>query len=389
MRRSAICIALGLLFTRGGTAMAGDPPWAPSCAPPPCASPYQYPWAPNAAPGTTAPGAIPGVTPGITGTPSAPNQQGTNAQQPSTDAFAQAPPAGGEGAQTALPQMIGDLGISGSTLQFVTSTRTITTRNAFGLTVTRTVTTRTPIHVPIASRGIFKISDDESPRPQDRVFFSYNYFADVSTPGSPLSQVHVETVGFEKTFLDGAGSFGFRAPVVQQSGDFGSDDIGDVSFIFKYALYDDRQTGNLFSAGLVVTAPTGRSIDLYDGPDIHSTLIQPYIGAIWALDRFYMNGFAEAVIATDSRDVSFGALDVGMGYRVSDYFIPTFEAHVNTSFNHHGIDNDPIGFADSVILTSGFHTLIGRAILTVGVAVPVTGPRLEDVEAIVQFNYRF
>jgi hypothetical protein len=332
---------------------------------------------------------MPGLTPG---TPGADQQQGAASQPPSTDAFAQAPPAGGEGAQTALPNMIGDLGISGSTLQFITSTRTVTTTSGFGVSrtvTTRQITTRTPVHVPIVSRGLFKISEDESPRPQDRVFIDYNYFADVSLPGSPQSQVHFETFGFEKTLFDGAASFGIRVPYIQQSGPFGSDDVGDISFILKYALYDDRQTGNLISGGLVVTAPTGQSIDLYDGSSIHSTLLQPYLGAIWAVDRFYMNGFAEVVIPTDSRDVAFGAVDVGMGYRIADYFIPTFEAHVNTSFNHHGIENDPIGFADSVVLTSGFHSIIGRAVFTAGVAVPVSGPRLEDVEAIVQLNFRF
>jgi hypothetical protein len=379
-------IALGLLLTRGGMTFAGGPPGSPSCPPPPCATPYQYPSAvPGTAPGM--PGTIPGTTPTTPGAAAQPPAM--TAQPPSTDAFAQAPPAGGEAAQSALPNMIGDLGISSSTLQFITSTQTVTSINSFGQSVTRTVTTRTPIHVPIVSRGIFKISDDESPRPQDRVYIGYNYFADVSIPGSPTSQVHVETFGFEKTLFDGAASFGIRVPVIQQSGDFGSDDVGDLSFILKYALYDDRQTGNLFSAGLVVTAPTGRSIDLADGTDIHSTLIQPYVGAIWTADRFYLNGFAEVVVPTNARDVTFGALDIGMGYRLADYFIPTFETHVNTSFNHHGIENDPIGFSDSVILTGGFHSIIGRAIFTAGVAVPVTGPRLEDVEAIVQFNFRF
>jgi hypothetical protein len=117
--------------------------------------------------------------------------------------------------------------------------------------------------------------------------------------------------------------------------------------------------------------------------------LQPYLGWIWASDRFYTLGFAEVVVPTDSRDVTFGAVDTGIGYRVSDLFIPTFEAHVNSSFNHHGLENAPIGFSDSVVLTSGFHSLIGRALFTVGVAVPVAGPRVFDVEAIAQFNFRF
>jgi hypothetical protein len=312
-----------------------------------------------------------------------------NGQAPSTDAFGQAPPAGAEAARTGLPNMIGDLGIYGTSMNFITTTQTISTRNSFGQTVTRTVTNRQVVHVPITTRGSFKISEDESPRPQDRIYIDYNYFADVSTPGVNQFQVHRETFGFEKTFLDGSASFGVRVPIIEQGGQFGSDDLGDLSFILKYAFYDDRETGNLLSAGFVVTVPTGPSISLEDGSDLRSTLLQPYLGYIWTADRFYTLGFAEIVIPTDMRDVTFGAIDTGIGYRVSDWFIPTFEAHLNTAFNHRGFDTSPIGFADSVVLTGGFHSQIGRAIFTLGVGVPVTGPRLEDVEAIVQFNYRF
>ena len=327
---------------------------------------------------------MPGSTPTTPGGNANQTPQ-TTGQQPGTDAFAQSPPAGGESAQTALPSMIGDLGISGSVLNFVTSTSTITSPNG----VTRTVTTRRPVYVPIASRGSFKISENESPRPQDRFFIGYNYFADVSTPGVSQFQVHRETFGFEKTFLDGSASFGMRVPVIEQGGSFGTDDVGDLSFIAKYAFYDDRATGNLLSGGLVVTAPTGQSITLADGSSLHSTLLQPYVGYIWTADRFYSLGFAEVVVPTDSRDVTFGAIDTGIGYRVSDLFIPTFEAHVNTAFNHRGLENAPIGFADSVVLTGGFHSEIGRALFTLGLAVPVTGPRVYDVEAIAQFNFRF
>jgi hypothetical protein len=339
------------------------------------------------------------------------------AQQPSTDAFAQAPPSGGEAGGSALPQMIGDLGIYGSALQFVpstqvlsrqvTSTQTVvtpiittissgfisttftTTTVTVSRTVTSTVVTRRAVHVPIVSRGAFKISEDESPRPQDRVFIGYNYFADVSVPGVNTFQVHRETFGFEKAFLDGNASFGMRVPVIQAGGEFGFDDVGDLTFIGKYAFYNDRETGNLLSAGLAVTAPTGNSILLADGTTLHSTLLQPYVGWIWRADRFYSLGFGSVVVPTDSRDVTFGAFDAGFGYLVTNWLAPTFEAHVNTAFNHRGFEGDPIGFADNVVLTGGFHSFIGRSILTAGVAVPVTGPRIYDVEAIVQFNFRF
>src|SRR5262249_45873462 len=53
----------------------------------------------------------------------------------------------------------------------------------------------------------YKIADDESPRPVDRIIFNYNYYNDVNgafnnglNPGVGRTDVHAETFGFEKTF---------------------------------------------------------------------------------------------------------------------------------------------------------------------------------------------
>ena len=102
MRRLAVLVAIGVLTFQSGRVSAGGPPWQPGCAPPPCATPG---WAP----GTVPPSATgPGTTPGMTADQSA--------QPPSTDSFAQAPPAGGESVASALPNMVGDLGIYGNTV---------------------------------------------------------------------------------------------------------------------------------------------------------------------------------------------------------------------------------------------------------------------------------
>ena len=42
-------------------------------------------------------------------------------------------------------------------------------------------------------------------------------------------------------------------------------DFGDLSVVLKYAFINDRHTGNVLSGGLVITAPTGPSIDTIDG----------------------------------------------------------------------------------------------------------------------------
>lgn len=65
--------------------------------------------------------------------------------------------------------------------------------------------------------------------------------------------------------------------------------------------------------------------------------------------------------------------------------VPTFEVHGNFPLNHNG---DPI--SDSVDFTGGVHVDFAcGARLTVGMVLPVTGPKPFDFETVAQFNFRF
>jgi len=125
--------------------------------------------------------------------------------------------------------------------------------------------------VPSASHE-FKISDNESPRPQDRFFSSFNFFNNVEgaankSLGGDAGTINVyrQIIGFEKTFLDGNASVGIRLPfnlldasnsgTAGLGGTFG--DIGDLTLILKALLWEDREMGFLISAGVAVTVPTG------------------------------------------------------------------------------------------------------------------------------------
>ena len=139
-----------------------------------------------------------------------------------------------------------------------------------------------------------KISEDQSPRPQDRVYCMFNYFQGVNDQvnqrlRAPIgyTQVFRYIGGFEKTFLDGQGSIGFRQPLdtvtansslPRQFGNFGgtSTAVGDLEIIVKYILLEDRQSGSLLSGGLDVTAPTGpgrfAGFNSVRQPDAHHVL---------------------------------------------------------------------------------------------------------------------
>jgi hypothetical protein len=260
-------------------------------------------------------------------------------------------------------------------------------------------------------RGAFKISDNESPRPRDRVFSDYQYFRIKSRiPTLGDMGINLYTEGFEKTFLDGKASFGMRLPIFQMwttspTGDTAAlsmlrkEDVGDLTIIGKYAFWECQETGSLLSGGLVLTTPTGPDLPV-NGAIIHPVLIQPWVGGIYNTPTWYLHGFSAIIVPTDSRDVTFLTNDYGVGYylyqakecdhRLLSAVIPTFELHVNTPLNHRGSDSTPLGLADTVDLTGGATIGIGKsASLAVGAVTPITGPRPFQVEAQVYFNYRF
>jgi hypothetical protein len=124
------------------------------------------------------------------------------------------------------------------------------------------VTTAQSVLVPVPGRysGV-AIVDNDSPRPTDRVYFNYSYYDGIGAqlnPGLGNITMNRPMLGFEKTFLNGDASVGMRLPFIQLNGPpgVGADDIGDMSILSKYAFINDPY-GNVLSAGLIVTVPTG------------------------------------------------------------------------------------------------------------------------------------
>ena len=254
--------------------------------------------------------------------------------------------------------------------------------------------------IPLVSRSAFTIGDNESPTPQNRIFFDYNYFNDVKASNN-LNDVNRETFGFERTFLDDRASIGLRVPFVQTTGDssdLARDNLGDLSAILKMAIISDRDVGFFISGGLMVTAPTGKSIPTVAG-DLHPTLIQPFLGYEFPFaDRAFVQGFSSIIVPTDSRDTTMwtGTLSLGYWlYRCSDNgttlrsIAPAVEAQIATPFDHRDADS-LVHYPDVVSFTTGVHVgLWHRSTLTVGASTPVIGPKPYDVGAVAQFNMKF
>jgi hypothetical protein len=259
--------------------------------------------------------------------------------------------------------------------------------------------------VPVVARGAFKVCDNESPQPRDRVFGTYDYFYNLNgglrSPGVVRTDEHREVFGFEKTFLDQSCSIGLRAPILQVVGnpELQRSDFGDLTFVFKAAILRDPETQSVFSAGLVVTVPSGNAFVPVSLTPVNDTNIQPFIAIGYAMGDFYFQGFSAINFVTDSRDVTYMWHDYGLLYflyrqkntdRLITSVTPALELHVNTPLNHRGSDVDPIPGIDIVDMTAGvWLQLHGRAALGFAAVVPFTGPHPFDFQLSTQFNCSF
>jgi hypothetical protein len=410
--------ALGGGLEAGGKMPGGAPPPAPPAAP--------------AAPGAAAPAApaAPGEAPAAPTPPEA---------APSTAAEAMA------AAESFAPAEGGALGGAGGTFNMLGDQAPVFGRPR----------PPNPPHVPGRPTGVtgilaqkggttlpwirgFKIADNQSPVPQDRVFFNFNYYNNINYAidrkfNAPVSgiQIYRYLGGVEKTFLDGLASVGLTESINNLSAVSGVPSLagthtamGDLTLFSKLVLYqafDDPRAmnalggfgypaqvpggrnGGLISAGLAITAPTGPGGFAGAGfsKSFRTAFIQPFLGYFYSRGNFYLQGFEAIDVPTDPNDVTMIYNDIGMGYYVyrnpnMDTFIsafaPTFEVHANVPLNHTDINNvlDPVATKTIVDLTLGGNIQFGqRTVLLLGAVTPVSGPRPFAIEGVALLNFYF
>lgn len=369
------------------------PPLPGCCQPPPpgCATPGM-----PGLPGTTG---TPG-TPTIPGVPSTPGQQPMQSSPEAQNMFNPSAEAGSLAANTFDPGMFGDLiGPVGQPVNALAKGVTAPGKPLLS-------GNRIAVVAPIPYRGAFKITENESPRPTDRVFIGYNYFEDVNKnfvgAGGGGANLNRETIGFEKTFLDGNASIGMRLPFLELTGNSTLNEtlVDDLSIIFKYAFINNRQTGDVLSAGLVVTVPTAPAVVIEDEGDLNSTFLEPFIGYIFHFGPdLYIQGFSSISVPTDGRDATLLFNSIGVNYWIYRDrnpealvigIIPDLELHLNDPLNHRGLDSSgPIGYQDTVDLTMGVNFLFRRISAGVCACVPLTGPKPYEYEIAANLNFHF
>jgi len=438
MRRTVLLAVLGLGISAGivqaqlVAPLGRSGPCPPSYYVPPCqpCSPGHQYYPPGTVPGITPGTVTPGMPP--VADPNVPNPNAQPFQPQVSDPFAQPTEAGGQGARTFNENFAGDFGgvfytrfittttttqrVIGFTDQVVGTNQTVTIDPQGNKVVTNTpIINRVPVIVEdqvqqtqryksvLAGRyqGIF-LTDNDSPRPTDRVYFGYTFYSDVGpsfNPGLEQTDIQRQVFGFEKAFLNGDASLGMRLPFTQQYGpDVGANNVGDLTLLGKYAWVNNRRTGDVISTGFILTTPTGGgSAILLDGTEApHSWLFQPWAGFIKMFDRGYVMGISNLVVPSDSRDPMLWGNSVSAGYvlyrNTGDRFIsgiiPAAEIHVRTPLNHRSAE-DLVFLQDQLNITGALHIRANRGTLSPAITVPVLGPRPFAVEAMCYANFVF
>jgi len=258
---------------------------------------------------------------------------------------------------------------------------------------------------PGVVRGAFKVTENESPRPTTRFYVSYYFydqvFNSISSPDVPRTQLHQEIIGYEQAFLNNKASISVRLPYNQlvSEGFYTDTSLGDLTFVGKVVVYEDREVGDLISTGLVVTLPTGERpfANTITGDNVRGSYIQPFVGYIISNGDWYLQGLSSLAVPTDSNDVMLLANSAQVGYYlyrnpggVISAIIPTAEMHLNTPLTNRYSNTNPTAFPDSLTALAGTQFVYRqKSSLGVVVGAPVTGPRPFSLQLTAQLNIFF
>ena len=260
----------------------------------------------------------------------------------------------------------------------------------------------------------YKMADNQSPRPQDRVTFMFNFYDNVNPLLNPADstairrvKIYREFFGIEKTFLDQNASIGLRLPVntmvyggTAPGAGQTNTAVGDLIVYGKYILWQDEERRNLVTLGLAFGVPTGPGA-FAGAPITHAPnplLVQPFLGYIKTMGDWFLQGFTGVDVPTDGNVVTIMYNDVGLGYYFrteGEGLIRGIAADIRSPRQHaldppaHARSSGPgsaLGTPDVVDLTFGTSVVLRGSILSVGIVNPVTGPRPFSLEAVVNLN---
>lgn len=362
-------------------------------------------------------------------------QNTPNAAQPDAAAFARANEAVASAPRSLTPGVFGDQFGGNSLKIFRLNGQEGTPQTLDGVTAA----------LPSSLIGRFKVAENNSPAPADRVYFNYNFFTS-TIYGVDVSRF---TAGIEKSFFDGRASVELRLPFAstldnQQISDFGTigaingmgNRLGDLQIVTKMVVAQSDTW--LFGGGLGISVPTapdyvvnntttGNNLLEIGNESVH---LQPYLSFLYSPDdRFYFQGFTGIDIDLNGdpvrfasfssfpdgqltqvgrlRDRTFWTTDVAVGYWVYRNqgsslitgLAPQFEVHWNQALDKvNTVTGDFNGIAGDSYLYNNLNLgailnveIRNNSRLALGFVFPVTGTGYHDFNAEfgVLFNYHF
>jgi hypothetical protein len=208
-------------------------------------------------------------------------------------------------ASTASPGMIGDF--FGGGYQF--------RDNAFGDPADPSVFVEGASVAVAGGDRIQKFAENNSPLPQDRVFFNYHFFANpVIDVNGRTRDVNRFTFGLEKTAWDGLASIELRVPfaasvsssqTIDQTADTTAAEFGNLALNVKTLLY--RRGPWAVAGGFGIVFPTAADATVFDPADEpvvifenESYFLQPFVAALYCPTPQVFSQF----VAQTSFDVS-------------------------------------------------------------------------------------
>ncbi|MCO8125438.1 hypothetical protein NHH03_27110 [Stieleria sp. TO1_6] len=294
---------------------------------------------------------------------------------------------------------------------------------------------------------IYKVAENNSALPQNRIGFNFNALGDVYS-GLSGDQVEKDIYEYrlfaEKTLLNGLISLDFMLPFYTTSkysypsnldlvvnGPGTESTFGDIAFGLKALLH--RSEHAAYSAGLRIEAPTAEEITAPPGPALFYESIRddvwnftPYFATLWQpSDRVFTQSFVSYRMNTGTlkevpstrtfREPSYFMADVSIGYWLyrnahSNYLTglaPTFELHYTGAWDKEQpdgtVNNVIYGHTDRLNMTAGLTAMLGRRVsaglaisaplrdkpATVGSTDSPSTDRAYDWAAIANLTYHF
>lgn len=276
----------------------------------------------------------------------------------------------------------------------------------------------------------FKIAENSSPIPQDRVFFNYNHFhnalRDVNGESQNLDRF---TFGLERTFLDGLGSIEVRLPfasALDSTQSFGavdplSSEVGNLATTLKFDMLSGSDW--VLASGMSMIFPTGddyvlasngRPLLVVQNESYH---LAPFLAMLTTCDDWFAQGFVQTDfdltgydVFTDNggfegvlQDQNLLFIDVSAGHwllcdRGPHAYLcgvaAMAELHYATTMNDTdavaGVFNE-FNRMDVLNATAALHFQFRKTAMRIGAAAPLRGDEenLFDAEIILQLNHNY